>query len=88
MAETTRYTADVVALTPDGCVEETVPGDLNGVTARWTGRGDVAVRIGERGLERGRPNSEQQPDVDPLALVLVYSDTEATLTSTLHCARA
>ncbi|MEU8842692.1 hypothetical protein AB0D97_26755 [Streptomyces roseus] len=53
--------------------------------APWTGRGDVAVRIGERGLERGRPLPEQQPDADPVALVLIH--TETILTSTLHCAR-
>ncbi|MFJ3594668.1 hypothetical protein ACIPQJ_35625 [Streptomyces sp. NPDC090082] len=56
--------------------------------APWTGRGDVAVRIGERGLERGRPLPEQQPDTDPLALVLIHPDTETALTGTLHCARA
>lgn len=56
--------------------------------APWTGRGDVAVRIGERGLERGRPLPEQQPDTDPLALVLIHPDTEAALTGTLHCAQA
>ncbi|MFE7675836.1 hypothetical protein ACFU5N_26975 [Streptomyces albidoflavus] len=50
----------------------------------WTGRGDVAVRIGER----GRPFPEQQPDTDPLALVLIHPDTETALTGTLHCARA
>ncbi|MFD5412478.1 hypothetical protein [Streptomyces nojiriensis] len=55
--------------------------------APWTGRGDVAVRIGERGLERGRPLPEQQPDADPLALVLIHPDTETALTGTLHCAR-
>lgn len=55
--------------------------------APWTGRGDVAVRVGERGLERGRPLPEQQPDADPVVLVLIHPDTEATLTSTLHCAR-
>ncbi|MEU3724610.1 hypothetical protein [Streptomyces sp. NPDC031705] len=52
--------------------------------APWTGRGDVAVRIGERGLERGR----LLPDTDPLALVLIHPDTETALTGTLHCARA
>uniref|UniRef100_UPI002F915CDD hypothetical protein n=1 Tax=Streptomyces virginiae TaxID=1961 RepID=UPI002F915CDD len=55
--------------------------------APWTGRGDVAVRIGERGLERGRPLPEQQPDADPVALVLIHPDTKTALTSTLHCAR-
>ncbi|WP_411152663.1 hypothetical protein [Streptomyces sp. A30] len=55
--------------------------------APWTGRGDVAVRIGERGLERGRPLPEQQPGTDPLALVLIHPDTETALTGTLHCAR-
>ncbi|MET9197071.1 hypothetical protein ABZX60_27690 [Streptomyces olivaceus] len=56
--------------------------------APWTGRGDVAVRIGERGLERGWPLPEQQPDTDPRALVLIHPDTETALTGTLHCARA
>ncbi|WP_331722598.1 hypothetical protein [Streptomyces sp. NBC_00122] len=55
--------------------------------APWTGRGDVAVRIGERGLERGRPLPEQQPDADPLALVLIHPDTGTALTGALHCAR-
>ncbi|MEU8544726.1 hypothetical protein AB0C52_32815 [Streptomyces sp. NPDC048717] len=55
--------------------------------APWTGRGDVAVRIGERGLERGRPLPDQQPETDPLALVLIHPDTETALTGTLHCAR-
>lgn len=57
-------------------------------SAPWTGRGDAAVRIGERGLERGRPLPEQQPDTDPVALVLIHPDTEAALTSTLHCPQA
>ncbi|MGV9942449.1 hypothetical protein [Streptomyces sp. NPDC003401] len=57
--------------------------------APWTGRGDVAVRIAPdaRALERGRPAEEQQPDADPVALVLIHPDTETALTSTLHCAR-
>ncbi|MFG3042884.1 hypothetical protein ACGFYZ_38895 [Streptomyces sp. NPDC048330] len=55
--------------------------------APWSGRGDVAVRIGERGLERGRPLPEQQPDADPVDLVLIHPDTETALTGTLHCAR-
>ncbi|WP_406011675.1 hypothetical protein OG440_41560 (plasmid) [Streptomyces sp. NBC_00637] len=55
--------------------------------APWTGRGDIAVQIGERGLERGRPLPDQQPETDPLALVLIHPDTETALTSTLHCAR-
>lgn len=54
----------------------------------WTGRGDAAVRIGERGLERGRPIPEQQPDADPVALALIHPDTETALTGTLHCARS
>ncbi|MER8233145.1 hypothetical protein [Streptomyces sp. NPDC094049] len=54
----------------------------------WSGRGDAAVRIGERGLERGRPLPGQQPDADPVALVLIHPDTETTLTGTLRCARA
>ncbi|MEQ4611487.1 hypothetical protein ABMX48_36755 [Streptomyces cavourensis] len=53
----------------------------------WTGCGDVAVRIGEHSLERGRPLPAQQPDTDPVALVLLPLDTENTLTGTLHCAR-
>ncbi|MGW8985115.1 hypothetical protein ACWGQ9_20915 [Streptomyces parvus] len=56
--------------------------------ALWTGCGDVAVRIGERGLERGRSLPEQQIDADPLALILIHPDTETTLTGTLHCAKA
>ncbi|MFF5315547.1 hypothetical protein [Streptomyces massasporeus] len=56
--------------------------------APWTGRGDAAVQIGERGLERGRPIPEQQPDADPVALVLIHPDTETALTGTLHCARS
>ncbi|WP_141747212.1 hypothetical protein [Streptomyces agglomeratus] len=40
--------------------------------APWTGHGDAAVRIGERGLERGRPLPEQRPDADPVALVLIH----------------
>ncbi|MFD4578103.1 hypothetical protein ACFWNK_38070 [Streptomyces sp. NPDC058417] len=57
--------------------------------APWTGRGDVAVRITRdgRGLERGRPADSQQPDADPIALVLTHPDTETALTATLHCAR-
>ncbi|MGW6360817.1 hypothetical protein ACWFR5_38030 [Streptomyces sp. NPDC055092] len=55
--------------------------------APWTGRGDVAVRIGERGPARGRPLPEQQPDADLVALVLIHPDTEAALTGTLHCVR-
>ncbi|WP_141747216.1 hypothetical protein [Streptomyces agglomeratus] len=55
--------------------------------APWTGHGDAAVRIGERGLERGRPLPEQRPDADPVALVLIHPDTETALTGTLHCAR-
>ncbi|MFC8658210.1 hypothetical protein ACFUCT_23865 [Streptomyces parvus] len=54
----------------------------------WTGRGDVAVRIGERGLERGRPLPEQPADADPVARVLIHPDTETALTGTLHCAHA
>ncbi|WP_327180361.1 hypothetical protein OG599_34825 (plasmid) [Streptomyces sp. NBC_01335] len=55
----------------------------------WTGRGDVAVRIGERGgLERGRPLTRQHPDADPVALVLIHPDTETALTSTLYCPRS
>ncbi|MFB6775351.1 hypothetical protein [Streptomyces sp. NPDC056337] len=52
--------------------------------APWTGCGDVAVRMGER----GRPLAEQQPVTDPLALVLIYPNTETARTGTLHCARA
>lgn len=57
--------------------------------APWTGHGDVAVRITRdgRGLERGRPADGQQPDADPVALVLIHPDTEAALTATLQCAR-
>ncbi|MFF8910919.1 hypothetical protein [Streptomyces olivaceoviridis] len=57
--------------------------------APWTGNGDVAVRITPdgRGLERGRPAEGQQPDTDPVALVLIHPDTETALTSTLQCAR-
>lgn len=47
--------------------------------------GDVAVRISERGLECGRPLPEQQPEADPVALVLIHPDTETDLTGTLHC---
>ncbi|WP_329156402.1 hypothetical protein OIU91_43050 (plasmid) [Streptomyces sp. NBC_01456] len=54
----------------------------------WNGRGDAAVRIGERGLERGRPLPEQPADADPVALVLIHPDTETALTGTLHCAQA
>ncbi|WNI27338.1 hypothetical protein [Streptomyces sp. ITFR-16] len=56
--------------------------------APWTGRGDAAVRIGERGLERGRPLPDQRPDADPIALALIHPDTEATFTGTLPCARS
>ncbi|MGW6884943.1 hypothetical protein ACWGEU_32420 [Streptomyces goshikiensis] len=56
--------------------------------APWARRGDVAVRIGERGLERGRPPPDQQPDTDPVALVLIHPDTQTALTGTLHCAQA
>ncbi|MFJ2170348.1 hypothetical protein [Streptomyces griseofuscus] len=52
------------------------------------GCGDVAGRIGERVLERGRPPPEQQPDADRVALVLIHPGTETALTGTLHCARA
>lgn len=55
--------------------------------APWTGRGNVAVRIAERELERGRPLPGQQPDADPVALVLIHPDTETAVTGTLHCAR-
>ncbi|MBP5904633.1 hypothetical protein [Streptomyces scabiei] len=57
--------------------------------APWTGTGDIAVRVTRngRGLERGRPAKGQQPDADPVALVLIHPDTETALTSTLHCAR-
>lgn len=56
----------------------------------WSGRGDVTVRIAAdaRALERGRPAEGQQPDADPMALVLIHPDTETALTGTLHCARA
>ncbi|MFD3503941.1 hypothetical protein ACFWWC_26400 [Streptomyces sp. NPDC058642] len=56
----------------------------------WTGRGDVAVRItpDAHALERGRPTEGQQPDADPVALVLIHPDTETALTGTLHCARS
>ncbi|MFJ4576830.1 hypothetical protein ACIP4W_36600 [Streptomyces sp. NPDC088846] len=47
--------------------------------ARWTGHGDVAVRIGERGPECGRPLPEQPPDADPVALVLIHPDTGLAL---------
>lgn len=53
----------------------------------WIGRADAAVRIGEHGLERGRPLPKQQPDADPVALVLIHPDTETALTSTVLCAR-
>ncbi|MEU2346333.1 hypothetical protein ABZ745_31685 [Streptomyces sp. NPDC013082] len=53
-----------------------------------TGRGDAAVQIGECGLERGRPLPGQQPDADPVALVLIHPGTEAALTGTLPCARS
>ncbi|MFG2600738.1 hypothetical protein [Streptomyces sp. NPDC048462] len=52
--------------------------------APWTGRGDAAVRIGER----GRPLPGQPADADPVALVLIHPDTEAALTGTLPCARS
>ncbi|WP_055606669.1 hypothetical protein [Streptomyces prasinus] len=57
--------------------------------ALWTGHGDVAVRIAPdaRALERGRPTKGQQPDADPVALVLIHPDTETALTGTLHCAK-
>ncbi|MFS0696717.1 hypothetical protein [Streptomyces nitrosporeus] len=45
------------------------------------------MRIGERGLERGRPLPEQQSDADHVALVLIYPDSETALISTLRCAR-
>ncbi|NEA46873.1 hypothetical protein [Streptomyces sp. SID10815] len=78
------------------------PGDHRAVTeftamltarqrpAPWTGHGDVAVRITPdgRGLERGRPADGQQPDADPVALVLIHPDTETSLTGMLHCTRA
>ncbi|WP_254402626.1 hypothetical protein [Streptomyces sp. AC555_RSS877] len=56
----------------------------------WTGRGDVAVRItpDARALERGRPTEGQQPDANPIALVLIHPDTETALTGTLHRARS
>ncbi|MFJ1601552.1 hypothetical protein [Streptomyces sp. NPDC088261] len=56
--------------------------------APWTGQGDIAVRIGEYGLERGRPLPEQQPDADPVALALIHPDTGTALTATLHCAQS
>jgi hypothetical protein len=56
--------------------------------AHWTGHGDVAVRIGAHGLERGHPLPEQQPDADPVVLVLLHPDTEAPLTGTLPCPRS
>ncbi|MYS40166.1 hypothetical protein GTY23_02645 [Streptomyces sp. SID5998] len=37
--------------------------------------------------ERGRPADGQQPDADPVALVLIHPDTETALTTTLQCAR-
>ncbi|OEJ49550.1 hypothetical protein BGK72_00690 [Streptomyces agglomeratus] len=55
--------------------------------APWTGHGDAAVRIGERGLERGRPLPEQRPDADPVAPGPHPPRTETALTGTLHCAR-
>ncbi|MFJ3637594.1 hypothetical protein [Streptomyces sp. NPDC090112] len=42
--------------------------------APWTGRGDAAVRIGERGLERGRSLPTQQPEVSPTVPVLHRPD--------------
>ncbi|MEU6680908.1 hypothetical protein [Streptomyces sp. NPDC046925] len=56
--------------------------------APWTGRGDVAVRIGKHGLERGRPLAGEESGADPLALVLIHPDTQTALTATLHCTRA
>ncbi|MFS0696708.1 hypothetical protein [Streptomyces nitrosporeus] len=56
--------------------------------APCTGRADIAVQLGGRGLERGRTLPEQQPDADPVALVLIHPDTETALTGTLHCIRA
>ncbi|MEU3733651.1 hypothetical protein AB0E81_30275 [Streptomyces sp. NPDC033538] len=58
--------------------------------APWTGHGDIAVQIAPdtRALERGRPTEGQQPDADPVALVLIRPATETALTGTLHCARA
>ncbi|MEU8708708.1 hypothetical protein [Streptomyces sp. NPDC048565] len=53
----------------------------------WTDSSDVAVRIGERAMERGRPLPKQRPEADPVALVLIHPDTETVLTSTLHCPR-
>ncbi|MGW7347984.1 hypothetical protein [Streptomyces sp. NPDC054854] len=46
------------------------------------------MRIDERGLERGRPLPEQQPDAEPVALVLIHPDTETALTGTLPSARS
>ncbi|MFJ8150564.1 hypothetical protein ACIQ6R_36865 [Streptomyces sp. NPDC096048] len=47
-----------------------------------------ADRPDARALERGRPTQGQQPDANPVALVLIHPNTETTLTSTVHCARA
>lgn len=72
------------------------PGDQKGVAeftallaarqrpSPWACRGDVSVRITRdgRGLERGRPADGQQPDADPVALVLIPPDTETVLTGT------
>ncbi|MET9483622.1 hypothetical protein [Streptomyces sp. NPDC006638] len=55
--------------------------------APWTGQGDIAVRIGEYGLARGRPRPDQQPDTNPVALALIHPDTGTALTATLHCAQ-
>ncbi|MFI2292936.1 hypothetical protein [Streptomyces niveus] len=54
----------------------------------WSGSGDAAVRIGERGLERGRPAEGQPPDADPVVLVLIHPDTKTALTGPLHCPRS
>lgn len=50
----------------------------------WTGRGDVAVRISERGRERGHPLPEQQPEAEHVGLVLIHPDTDTALTGTFH----
>ncbi|MER7983364.1 hypothetical protein [Streptomyces sp. NPDC095817] len=75
------------------------PGDRQAVTefaamlharrnpAPWTGDGDIAVRIANRGLERGRPLPCWETDADLVALVLIHPDTEIPLTGTLSCAR-
>ncbi|WP_405622372.1 hypothetical protein [Streptomyces sp. NBC_01508] len=54
----------------------------------WTGRGDAAVQVGGRGVERGRPLPDQPLDADPVALVLIHPDTEGALTGVLHCPRS